>query len=170
MIRRLLFLLALGVGGAVILRTYVIEAISVASGSMEPTLFVGTSYLLNRAVYRFRAPQRGEIIDFISPLDPEKGMIKRVIAIPGDEVEIRAKKVILNGKPLEEPYTVHKRADERLVGDNLGPLKVPDHSLFVLGDNRDNSDDSSVWRDPKTNEPLYFVPMTNVRGKIIQVP
>ena len=131
MIRRLLFLVCIAVGITWILRTFMFDTISVASGSMEPTLDVGMHFLVNRLVYRFHAPERGDIIVFTSPVDEETGFIKRVIAIPGDSVELRDKKVILNGKPMEEPYTIYKRAKEALAGDNLGPLTVPDGvSLF----------------------------------------
>jgi signal peptidase I len=137
---------------------------------MEPTLFVGSHYLVNHLVYRFRHPRRGEIVSFVSPVDHKKLFIKRVIAVPGDEIEIRDKKVILNGQPLEEPYTVYKRANEKLDGDNLGPLKVPEDSVFVLGDNRDESFDSTVWKDPQTDQHIYFLPESQIRGRLMQVP
>lgn len=170
MIRRLLFLLVLSAAGALVVRTYVIEAISIATASMEPTLFVGSSYLLNRAVYRLRLPKRGEIVSFPSPLNPKDGMVKRVIAIAGDDIEMRDKKVYLNGELLQEPYTVYKRADQRLEGDTMAPMKVPEGTVFVLGDNRDESFDSSVWKDPKTGDRLYFISVASIRGKVIQVP
>ena len=153
-----------------ILRTFVIDTIFVASGSMEPTLAVGNHYWVNRMVYRVRDPQRGEIIVFKSPVDGEKGLIKRVIAIPDDEIELKEKKVYLNRMPLEEPYVVYKRAGERLVGDNLGPLKVPGANLFVLGDDRDESEDSTSWKNPATGERIYYVPFKNIKGKLIQIP
>ena len=103
-------------------------------------------------------------------MDGETGFIKRVIAVPGDEVELREKKVYFNGKQLEEPYTVYKRANERLTGDNLGPLKVPEDCVFVLGDNRDESYDSTSWKDARTGKPIYFLPMKNIKGKLIQIP
>jgi signal peptidase I len=137
---------------------------------MEPTLEVGSHYWVNRMSYRFRTPERGEIIVFRSPVDSEKGLIKRVIAIPGDEIELKDKKVYLNEKPLEEPYAIYKRATEHLVGDNLGPLKVPEENLFVLGDDRDESEDSTTWTNPKTHERIYFVPFRNIKGKLIQIP
>jgi signal peptidase I len=167
-VTRILFLLFLGVAGAWILRTYFFETISVASGSMEPTLFVGAHYLVNRFVYHLHAPQRGDIISFRSPVDHETFFIKRVIALPGDKIELRAKQVILNGTLLDEPYTIHKRATERLDGDDLGPLNVPAGDVFVLGDNRDESFDSSVWTDPKTGAPIRFLSIKDIRGRLIQ--
>lgn len=170
MIRRLFFLIAIAVGITALVRTFVLDTISVASASMEPTLYVGTHYWVNRWIYRVRAPKRGEIVDFKSPVDGETGFIKRVIAVPGDEVELRDKKVYLNGKILEEPYTIYKRAKENLAGDNLGPLKVPEDCVFVLGDNRDESYDSTTWKDSNTGKHIYFLPMKNIKGRLIQIP
>ena len=168
--RRLLFLIALALGITWVLRTFFIDTISVASGSMEPTLDVGNHYWVNRWIYRLNKPERGDIIVFRSPVDGDTGYIKRVIATSGDTVELRDKRVILNGKPLEEPYTEYKRAKEHLVGDNLGPLQVPDNSVFVLGDDRDESFDSTTWIDPKTGQHIYFLPIQNIKGKLIQIP
>jgi len=168
--RRVLLLVAIAVGITWIMRTFLFDTISVASGSMEPTLEVGSHYLVNRCVYRFHGPDRGDIIVFRSPIDGDTGFIKRVIAVGGDTVELRDKRVILNGKPLEEPYTIYKRAKEHLAGDNLGPLKVPEDGIFVLGDNRDESFDSTTWKEPKTGEPVYFLPRENIKGKLIQIP
>jgi signal peptidase I len=137
---------------------------------MEPTLVVGEHYLVNRMSYRVHGPDRGDIIVFRSPVDEQTGYIKRVIAVTGDSIEMREKHVILNGKPLEEPYTVYKRANEALAGDNLGPLQVPVGTVFVLGDDRDESFDSTTWKDPKTGEPIYFLPITHIKGKLIQCP
>jgi len=170
LIRRLLFLVALAVGITWLLRTFVIDTISVASGSMEPTLDVGTHYLVNRWVYHFHPPERGDIIVFTSPVDGATGFIKRVIAIPGDTVELREKKVFLNGKPLEEPFTVYKRPADLLAGDNLGQLTVPENEVFVLGDNRDESFDSTTWKNPQTGAHIYFLEMSKIKGRLIQIP
>ena len=132
---------------------------------MEPTLPVDTHYLVNRWVYYVRSPKRGDIIVFKSPVDQEKGLIKRVIGIPGDHVEIRSKQIYLNGHYLSEPYTIHKRPDERLVGDNIAPPSVPPGRVFVLGDNRDESEDSSVWKDPRDGEHIYFVNEKDIEGR-----
>jgi len=163
-------LIVIAVGITVLLRTFVLDTISVASGSMEPTLVTGTHYWVNRWIYRLRSPGRGDIVDFTNPVDGNTGYIKRVIAMPGDTVELRDKKVYLNGKVLEEPYTVYKRANERLTGDNLGPLQVPEDCVFVLGDNRDESYDSTSWKDAKTGQHIYFLPMKNIKGRLIQIP
>lgn len=134
---------------------------------MEPTLAEGAHYFVNRVVYHVHPPRRGDIIVFKSPTDEQKGLIKRVIAVGGDEVQIRDKQVVLNGQPLSEPYAVYKRRSERLVGDNTPPLKVPDDGFFVLGDNRDESEDSSVWKDPKTGAPIRFIDENYLEGRLI---
>jgi signal peptidase I len=169
LIKRLLFLFTIAVVATVVLRTFLFDKISVASASMEPTLPVGTHYLVNRWIYRIHEPKRGEIIVFRSPVDHETGFIKRVIAVPGDIIELRDKRVWLNEKPLEESYTVYKRASERLVGDNIGPMTVPAAHVFVLGDNRDESMDSTTWKDPKTEKPIYFLPLEDIKGRLIQL-
>lgn len=166
--RRLLFLLSIALVSTWVLRTFFVDAIYVASESMEPTLTVGDHFWVNRLVYRMHEPERGDIIVFTSPVDKQTGFIKRVIAIPGDQIELRHKKVYVNGKLLEEPYTVYKRANEELVGDNIEPMTVPEESVFVLGDNRDLSYDSTAWKDPTTGKPLYFLPMKNIKGRLIQ--
>ena len=143
------------------------EGIYVASGSMEPTLDVGMHYFVNRWIYRWHAPQRGDIIVFPSPVEPDLGLIKRVIAVGGDKVEIRNKQVIVNDQPLVEPYVIHKRPNERLQGDDIGPLQVPMGYVFVLGDNRDQSEDSSVWHDA-SGKPVYFVPDASISGRLIR--
>jgi signal peptidase I len=164
MIKRILLIVVLALAGAGAVRGLLLEGDSVASGSMEPTLPVGTHYFVNKFVYRLHAPQRGEIIVFKSPVDSERGLIKRVIAIGGDRIEIRSKQIILNGEPLSEPYAAHKRAQEHLIGDSLQEMKVPQDALFVLGDNRDESEDSSVWKDPKTGQPIYFIGAQDIEG------
>lgn len=159
-----------GVASAVVLplRAWVAEPIYIASPSMEPTLTVGTLMILDKWTLRRRAPERGEIVSFRSPVDAED-MVKRVIAVPGDVVELRQKKVWLNGKPVDEDYAVHDRPSERLEGDDLGPLAVPPDSFFVLGDNRDESKDSTVWRTP-SGERLYFLPRAALQGLVRSLP
>lgn len=160
---RLLWLALIAALVVLPVRHFVGEPIYVASPSMEPTLSVGQHALLDKIALRFREPARGEIVVFRSPVE-EHDSIKRVVALPGETVELRDKKVYLNGKPLEEPYAVHRRASEKLKGDDLGPFVVPERHLFVLGDNRDESLDSSVWTDPSTGAPQPFLPIRAVRG------
>lgn len=164
--RRWLFLLALGTLGAWLLRTFLFEGIVIATGSMEPTLPVGHHAFVNKWAYRFQLPRRGDIVVFPSPVG-EKEMVKRVIAVAGDEVALKDKKVVLNGRPLEEPYVQYTRPDEILKGDNLAPTRVPRDHVFLLGDNRDQSGDSRDWVRPDTGEHVYFVHVKRLKGKLM---
>src|SRR3989338_748067 len=161
------FLFLLGLALAVILPVlfWVVEPIYIASASMEPTLPVGRRLFADKLTLRFRSARAGELIVFVAPAGESKEMVKRVIALPGQTVELREKKVFVNGRELDEPYIQYKRAGERLKGDNLGPLIIPDDGLFVLGDNRDESDDSSVWEDAQ-GQRIYFLPLKNVVGLV----
>ena len=161
-------LVIIAVTAAVVLavRKYAYEPMYVASESMAPTLYKGQRLVLDKLIFRLRNPERGEIIVFASPVGEEHESVKRLIALEGDTVEIKNKEVFLNGQKLFEPYIRHTRPAETLEGDNLGPLKVPAGHVFVMGDNRDNSNDSSTWKDPVTGEKLYFLPMTAVTGRI----
>lgn len=162
-----LFLVAVGVVWPV--RAWVGEPIVVASGSMEPTLRVGTLLILDKLTLDGRRPRRGEIVSLIAPGGGERGLLKRVIALPGETVELRAKAVFVDGRPLSEPYAVHKRAGERLKGDDLGPWVVPEGAVFVLGDNRDESNDSSTWTGPD-GAPAPFVPYERLEGLVRRLP
>ena len=157
---------------ALVIKFFLFQAFSIPSGSMEKTLLIGDYLLVNKLSYGIRnpldnkvlipigQPQRGDIAVFIYPEDKTKDFIKRVIAVGGDTVEIRSKKVFINGAPMEDPYGVHvediiypKSLQRR---DNLGPIKVPEGTLFVMGDNRDQSYDSRFWG---------FVKLEDVIGK-----
>ena len=165
---RVIFLIGVALAVVLPVRAWIAEPIMIASGSMEPTLKVGTLMILDKWSLSGRRPQRGEIISFRSPVDTED-LVKRVIAVPGDTVEIRAKTVFVNEKALREPYVVHDRPNERLEGDDLGPLTVPPASYFVLGDNRDESKDSSVWRSP-SGERVYFMSASALQGIVRSLP
>ena len=162
---RLVMLALLAVLVALALRLYVAETIYIASGSMEPTLHTGARFFSDKMTFRLRAPRRCEIIVFRSPLG-EHESVKRVIAVAGDTVELRAKKVFINGVLQDEPCTQYLRPGETLAGDNMHPVKVPPGSLFVLGDNRDASSDSATWKDPDTGERIYFIALDTVTGKL----
>jgi len=161
-----------------LIRFFVIHPFRIPSGSMQDTLLIGDFLLANKFIYglkipwtshwlfRLKEPKSGDIIVFRYPFD-RKDFIKRCIAVEGDIVEIRDKKVYVNGKHLLEPYTKHtdsrsypplnyegdyQKAWERgdflrlpYARDNFGPVKVPESHLFMLGDNRDNSSDSRFW-------------------------
>jgi signal peptidase I len=163
-----LYLLGLALAVVLPVRAWIAAPITIASASMEPTLRVGTLMILDKWSLAGRRPRRGEIISFRSPVDAED-LVKRVIGVPGDTVELRAKKVFINGAPLDEPYAVHDRSNEKLEGDDLGPLTVPPASFFVLGDNRDESKDSSVWRS-KSGERVYFLPASALQGIARSLP
>ena len=162
---RLLFLILLAAGIVFPLRSWVIEPIWIPTASMEPTLPVGRHLFCDKLSLKRRAIERGDIIVFKPPTGEDEEMVKRVIGLPGESVELRDKKVYIHGKALDEPYTVHKRAEEKLEGDQLGPVQVPAESYFVLGDNRDESNDSSMWKDAEGNR-LYFVPRKSIKGLV----
>jgi signal peptidase I len=146
---------------ALFIRTFVVQAFKIPSGSMKPTLQIGDHILVNKFIYGVRLPfvgtriipvsepEHGDIIVFRYPEDPDKDFIKRVIAIPGDTVEIRNKKIYVNHQPIVADVGVF--TDSRILGgdinprDNLNILTVPSDGYFVMGDNRDNSYDSRFW-------------------------
>jgi signal peptidase I len=121
--------------------------------SMEPSLHEGQFVVVNRLAYRWSQPERGDIIVFHFPLNPERRFIKRVIGLPGEEVTVRAGQVYIDGELIDEPYLT---ATPRYSGDwTLGPDEI-----FVLGDNRNNSSDSQNWG---------ALPMGEIIGKAILV-
>ena len=153
---------------ALFIRTFIVQAFKIPSSSMEPTLQVGDHLLVNKFIYgtkipfidgkyfQFRQPQRGDIIVFIYPKDRSKDFIKRVIGIDGEKVEIVQNKIYVNDKLIDDPWGYY---DERSHSakylqpmDRFGPVFVPKRSLFVLGDNRDNSQDSRFWGYVNLNE------------------
>jgi signal peptidase I len=165
---RILFLVALSLGIVLPIRAWVGEPITIASASMEPTLKVGRLMILDKWSLRGRAPRRGDIVSFRSPVGPED-LVKRVIGVPGDVVEIRAKAVYVNGQALDEPYVMHDRPLAPLEGDNLGPLTVPEKCFFMLGDNRDESNDSSVWKTA-SGERVIFLREEALQGLVRALP
>jgi signal peptidase I len=149
------------------LRMFVGEASVVPTGSMEGTILVGDHLFLNKLLYgpeiplvnvhlpRWKTIRRGDIVVFRYPRNPEETFLKRVIAVGGDQVEIRSGVLYLNSNPVDEPYVVHRRP-LRSANEQMTPAIVPAGSLFVMGDNRDNSSDSRDWG---------FVPEQNVIGE-----
>ncbi|MCF8008264.1 MAG: signal peptidase I [Halanaerobiales bacterium] len=132
--------------------TFVAQSFVVDGQSMEPNLHDGERLFVNKFIYRFRDPQRGEVVVFTPRGAPKKKYIKRVIGIPGDTVYIKEGVTYVNGQPLKEPYI-----EEQMVG-TFGPYQVPEESIFVMGDNRNNSADSRY--------PSYvgFVPYDTISG------
>mgnify|MGYP001097681875 FL=1 len=157
---------------ALFIRTFVVQAFKIPSGSMKDTLLIGDHILVNKFVYGVKMPfakktiipindpQRGDIIVFEFPEDPSKDFIKRVIGIPGDVIEIRDKMLFVNGSRVTNYHGVYKDpkiyAPQIQPRDNLGPITVPEDKLFVMGDNRDFSYDSRFWG---------FVDLIAVKGK-----
>jgi len=149
-LRELLETLVLALLFALVVRTFVAEVYQVSGSSMTNTLFDQQRVLVNKFVYRvLREPQPGDIIVFRYPRQPEREFIKRVVAVAGDTVELRAGQVYVNGEPFPEAPTV------RLSHGDFGPYEVPAESVFVLGDNRANSEDSRYFGQ---------VPLTYIRG------
>jgi len=154
---------------ALFIRTFVVQAFKIPSGSMEPTLLVGDYLLVNKFIYgiripftetklfEFKKPQRGDVIVFVFPLDPSKDFVKRVIGTEGEKVEIIDSKIYINGKPIADPWghfeKIGSKAYRQSV-ENFGPVVVPKDSLFVMGDNRNNSQDSRFWGFLRTNAVL----------------
>jgi signal peptidase I len=165
--KRWLFLLALGVAGAWVFRTYCYEGIYIASASMEPTLPVGQHVMMNKLRARTHKPERGDIIVFESPVDASKGLVKRVIAVGGETIEMNKKRVIVDGHALDEPYAQYLKPDDVFVGDTFPPVTVPEGTVFVLGDNRDVSGDSRDWKNAE-GERIPFVPIQKITGYIQQ--
>jgi signal peptidase I len=116
-----------------------VQTFRVEGFSMEPTLHSNQYLLVNKVSYMVGGPQRGDIIVFRFPQDPRRDFIKRVVALPGEEVEIRGGVVYVDGRALDEPYILKKPLY------NYPKRKVPEGEYFVLGDNRNNSHDSHVW-------------------------
>ncbi len=157
---------------ALFIRTFVVQAFKIPSGSMIPTLLIGDHILVNKFIYGVKNPitgkvwipvsdvERRDIIVFKYPRNPDQDFIKRVIGLPGDKIEIRDKKVFVNGSLFDVKNAIF--TDPRVFPgsmtprDNLGPFTVPEDSLFVMGDNRDNSHDSRFWK---------FVRKEAVKGK-----
>ena len=165
---------------ALFVRTWVFQAFKIPTGSMENNLLIGDHLLVNkfvfspaatsleRAVLPVSEVRRGEIVVFKYPEDPERDFIKRVIGLPGETIELRRKIVHVNGQPLDEPY-VHflTPASSELneltsldVRERYGPVTVPPGHVFVMGDNRDNSQDSRYWG---------FLPMQYIKGRAVVV-
>ena len=162
---------------ALFIRTFVVQAFKIPTGSMEPNLLIGDHLLVNkfvfgpgsfeRAILPTRDIRRGDVVVFKYPEDPERDFIKRVIGLPGETLELKAHRIQINGKPLDEPYAyylprpsgdgLHESTSDD-VRDSYGPVVVPPDAYFVMGDNRDNSQDSRYWG---------FLPRHLVKGRAL---
>ncbi|MCX8069359.1 MAG: signal peptidase I [Thermodesulfovibrionales bacterium] len=157
---------------ALIIRAFVVQAFKIPSGSMLNTLLIGDHILVNKFIYGtvipftderilvLKKPERGDIIVFKYPEDPDRDFIKRVIAIEGDIIYGKNGDVFINGKKINEPYAQHTDPSHKTnpiePRDNFGPFLVPKDKYFVMGDNRDQSYDSRFWG---------YVDLKMVRGK-----
>ncbi len=157
---------------AFFIRTFVVQAFKIPSGSMKNTLLIGDHILVSKFIYGVKIPflrkivlpvkepKRGDIVVFIYPVDRTKDFIKRTIAVAGDVIEIRNKKILINGAPYDDGHGIY--TDNLIIPrsmqprDNFGPVEVPEGSIFVMGDNRDQSFDSRFWG---------FVKLKDVLGK-----
>jgi signal peptidase I len=157
---------------ALFITTFIVKTYKIPSGSMKPTLLIGDQIMVNKFIYGVKIPffrktiipvadpKKGDIIVFIFPVDRSKDFIKRVIGLSGDTIEIRDKKIFINGKEYTDSFGVY--SDKSIYPaainprDNFGPVTVPPHSIFVMGDNRDESLDSRFWG---------FVDLQDVEGK-----
>ncbi len=134
-------------------RPYVLEAFRIPSESMVPTLEVGDRVLANKFVYRFTEPERGDIVVFDSVNESDdQTLIKRVIGVEGDEIQVQSGLLFVNGRAQEEPYLNQGEAFRGY----YGPIEVPEDHIFVMGDNRSNSGDSRIFGP---------VPLQNVAGE-----
>jgi len=164
---RLPLIIVVGIASALVLRIFVVDIIQVTSASMQPTVNIGCRYLLEKLTYRFSKPKRNDVIAFPSPVLKNHSLVKRVIAVEGETLEIKNKDVYINDQKLFEDFAFHSRDTVLLVGDNLGPLQVPQNMVFVMGDNRDESEDSRDWKDLVSGSHIYFIPVNTIIGKLI---
>jgi signal peptidase I len=159
---------------ALFIRTFIIQAFKIPSGSMIPTLQIGDHILVNKFIFGIKVPflnytvipisepKHGDIIVFEYPVETDKDFIKRVVGVPGDVIQVKNKQVFVNNQPLDhdpgvhsDPHVIPGQVNPR---DNFGPERVPKNKYFVMGDNRDNSYDSRFWG---------FVDETDVLGKAL---
>lgn len=138
---------------AVVIRLFILEPFYIPSGSMEPTLKEHDRILVSKLNYYFQEPERGDIIVFKYPKDTRRNFVKRVVAVGGETLAIKNSNLYINGRLIPENYL-----PPGLRFADFGPVKVPEGSYFVMGDNRNNSDDSRVWG---------FLPKDLIVGKAI---
>jgi len=164
---------------ALFVRTWVVQAFKIPTGSMENNLLIGDHLLVNkfvfaptvgrgeRALLPIRDVRRGDVIVFKYPDEPDRDFIKRVIGLPGETIEMKAKKIYVNGQPLDEPYVhfLEPVGDQQEVTsydlrENYPKTVVPPGFYFVMGDNRDNSQDSRYWG---------FLPRNYIKGRALMI-
>lgn len=141
-----------------VIRPFIVQAFKIPSGSMRPTLLEGDKLFVNKFIYRFHPPERGDIVVFKYPQDRRKDFIKRLAASEGEVVEIEDGKVFVDGKVLGPPFSKFYYFNHDDYGSPGERVKVPKDSYYMLGDNSANSTDSRFWG---------FVPKKNIVGKAI---
>lgn len=124
-----------------LVRPYVVEAFYIPSPSMVPTLGIGDRVFVNKFIYHFHPPNRGDVVVFKSVEGDQEDLIKRVVGLPGDQIEVRGGVLYLNGEAQKEPYVNDRRPDR----SSFGPTVVPEGTVFMMGDNRGNSEDSRYF-------------------------
>jgi len=141
---------------ALIIVTLIVQTFKIPTGSMIPTLNIGDHLMVNKFIYYFTKPKRGDVIVFVYPVNPKKDFIKRLIGLPGETIQIKDGSVFINGEELKIPKAIAERYyyNEGMYGEGL--IKIPDNTYFVMGDNTINSKDSRFWG---------FVPKKNLLGK-----
>lgn len=155
-IRSWIVSISLAIVLALLIRYFIVELYLVDGPSMRPTLQNSERLVVNKFIYRFRSPERGEILVFRYPRDPSRDFIKRVIAIPGDTIEIKGGQVYVNSTLLDEPYILSQTRG------NYPLATVPEGHIFVMGDNRNNSEDSRF-------ADVGFVPFDLIKGKAMLI-
>jgi len=162
---------------ALFVRTFLFQAFKIPTGSMKPNLLVGDHLLVNKFIFAptasplertllpMRPIERGDVVVFKFPEEPERDFIKRVIGLPGDTLELKNETIHINGMPLVEPYAHYLyppmsdgQADSFDLRRKYGPVTVPDGHYFMMGDNRDDSQDSRFWG---------FLPASYVKGRAL---
>ncbi len=138
---------------ALVIKENVAAAAKVPTGSMEETVMTGSRILINRLAYTFDEPERGDIVAFYWPDDPEQLFLKRIMGVPGDTIQGMDGLIYVNGQPLTEDYTSIK------LEQDFKTFVVPEDSYFMLGDNRNNSWDSRYWKNT-------FVKKEDIIGKV----
>lgn len=143
---------------ALLIRAFVVQAFKIPTGSMRPTLIEGDRLLVNKFIYRFRKPERGDIIVFRFPKERKKDYIKRLIAAGGETAEIKGGNIYIDGEIVEDPFIIRSinYSNKEPYGGIGRKIKVPEDNFYVLGDNSGSSKDSRYWG---------FVPRKNVVGR-----
>jgi len=155
-LREILESLIIAVVLAVLIRMFVLQPFYIPSGSMEPTLMINDRIIVSKISYRLHQPERGDIVVFKYPLDTKRDFVKRLIAKSGETVEVRDSKLYINNELVPEKYL----PEGLVIKGDYGPEQVPEGSYFMMGDNRNNSDDSRIWG---------FLPKDLVIGKAVVV-